>query len=74
VFHRFRVLELFGEVFEPMHATAVASGEATLLTQEWIHISAGASVLVIGIILVTTIAASVWAGRRHGRESIGARS
>ena len=55
-------------------ALVLAFTAAKMLTHEWIHISAGVSVLVIGIILVTTIAASVAAGGRNGRESIGARS
>jgi tellurite resistance protein TerC len=33
---------------------------AKMLANDWVHISAGASVLVIGIVLLTTIAASAW--------------
>jgi TerC family integral membrane protein len=41
---------------------------AKMLAQDWIHISAGASVLIIGAVLGTTIAASLWPGpfRRKG--------
>jgi hypothetical protein len=35
-----------------------------MLASDWVHISAGASVLVIGIVLLTTIAASALLGNR----------
>jgi len=34
-----------------------------MLATDWIHISAGVSVLVIGLVLAATIAASLWSGR-----------
>src|SRR6266851_6742268 len=33
---------------------------AKMLASEWVHVSAGVSVAVIGVVLLTTIAASVW--------------
>jgi tellurite resistance protein TerC len=33
---------------------------AKMLANDWVHIGAGASVLVIGIVLITTMAASAW--------------
>ena len=33
---------------------------AKMLTSEWVHVSAGVSVAVIGVVLLATIAASVW--------------
>ena len=33
---------------------------AKMLANEWVHISAGLSVTIIGAVLLTTIAASVW--------------
>jgi hypothetical protein len=32
-----------------------------MLAGDWVHIGAGATVLVIGLVLLGTIAASVWA-------------
>jgi len=37
---------------------------AKMLTSEWVHVSAGVSLLVIGVVLLTTIAASIAAGTR----------
>jgi tellurite resistance protein TerC len=33
---------------------------AKMLASEWVHVSAGVSVAVIGVVLLATIAASVW--------------
>ena len=33
---------------------------AKMLASEWVHISAGVSVAIIGVVLLTTIAASLW--------------
>jgi len=33
---------------------------AKMLASEWVHVSAGASVAVIGVVLLATVAASVW--------------
>jgi len=33
---------------------------AKMLASEWVHVSAGASVAVIGVVLLGTVAASVW--------------
>jgi len=38
---------------------------AKMLASDWVHISAGASVLVIGIVLLATIAASAWLTKRR---------
>ena len=38
---------------------------AKMLASNWVHISAGASVLVIGIVLLATIAASAWLTKRR---------
>jgi tellurite resistance protein TerC len=40
-----------------------------MLTNEWLHISAGASVAVIGIVLLTAIAASAWLGTRPAPQT-----
>ena len=37
---------------------------AKMLTSDWVHVSAGVSLLVIGVVLLTTIAASIAAGTR----------
>ena len=37
---------------------------AKMLTSDWVHVSAGVSLLVIGVVLLTTIAASIAAGNR----------
>jgi len=39
-----------------------------MLTAAWVHISAGASVLVIAVILLTTIAVSLWGSKAGRRE------
>ena len=39
-----------------------------MLTDDWVHISAGASVVVIGIVLLTTMAASVLSGDKGARH------
>jgi hypothetical protein len=39
-----------------------------MLTSAWVHISAGASVAVIGIVLFTAIAVSVWLGPRTAQQ------
>jgi tellurite resistance protein TerC len=54
-------------------AVVLAFTAAKMLTHEVRPISAGVSVLVIGIILATTLAASA-AGGSHGRTSFGSRS
>jgi tellurite resistance protein TerC len=36
---------------------------AKMLASEWVHISAGVSVAIIGVVLLTTLAASVWQKR-----------
>ena len=41
-----------------------------MLANEWIHISAGMSVLVIALVLVTTIAASVLSGNRLAPQNV----
>jgi len=33
---------------------------AKMLASEWVHVSAGVSVAIIGVVLLVTIAASVW--------------
>jgi predicted tellurium resistance membrane protein TerC len=33
---------------------------AKMLASEWVHVSAGVSVAIIGVVLLATIAASVW--------------
>ena len=33
---------------------------AKMLTADWVHVSAGVSVAVIGLVLLATVAASVW--------------
>jgi len=42
-----------------------------MLAGDWVHISAGASVLVIGIVLLTTIVASAWLGNRVAHRKAG---
>jgi tellurite resistance protein TerC len=37
---------------------------AKMLATDWVHISPGASVLIIGVVLLATIAVSVWPGQR----------
>jgi tellurite resistance protein TerC len=39
-----------------------------MLANEWVHISAGASVLFIGVVLLTTIAASAWLSDRSAQQ------
>jgi TerC family integral membrane protein len=41
---------------------------AKMLAGGWFHVSAGASVVVIIVVLATTISASAWAGRRQLRK------
>ena len=41
---------------------------AKMLTNDRVHVSAGASVLVIGVVLLTTIAASAWIGNRAPQQ------
>ena len=41
-------------------ATLLVFTAAKMLASEWVHVSAGMSVAVIGVVLLTTIAASVW--------------
>jgi tellurite resistance protein TerC len=41
---------------------------AKMLANNWIHVSAGASVLVIGVVLLTTIAASAFLGTRAAQR------
>jgi hypothetical protein len=41
-----------------------------MLTNEWIHISAGVSVLVIASILLTTIAVSALIGNRPAQNKV----
>ena len=42
---------------------------AKMLASDWVHISAGASVLVIGVVLLTTIAASALIANRAARQN-----
>jgi tellurite resistance protein TerC len=58
--HRLRYLR-------PGLALILAFTAAKMLAVEWVHISAGVSVLVIGLLLATTIAASLWPGRTMTR-------
>ena len=41
-------------------AALLAFTAAKMLASEWVHVSAGVSVAVIGVVLLATIAASVW--------------
>jgi len=41
-------------------AALLAFTAAKMLASEWVHVSAGVSVAVIGALLLATIAASVW--------------
>jgi len=41
-----------------------------MLTSEWVHISAGVSVAVIGVVLLATIAASVWQKSTPDRDTL----
>jgi tellurite resistance protein TerC len=41
---------------------------AKMLAGDWVHISAGATVLVIGLVLLGTIAASTWLGNAVRRR------
>jgi tellurite resistance protein TerC len=53
--HRLRYLR-------PGLATVLVFTGAKMLTNEWVQISPGVSVLIIGVVLLATIAASVWRG------------
>jgi tellurite resistance protein TerC len=53
VVHRLRYLRLG-------LAALLVFTAAKMVTSEWVHVSAGVSVAVIGIVLLVTIAASVW--------------
>jgi tellurite resistance protein TerC len=40
---------------------------AKMLASDWVHVSAGVSVLIIAVVLLATIAASVWRGSTAAR-------
>jgi len=41
-----------------------------MLASEWVHISAGVSVAAIGVVLLATIAASVWQKSTPDRDTL----
>ena len=60
---------LIDPVLIARHWLAVVVFTATkMLTSEWIHVGAGTSALVIGVVLLATIAASAFRGARVARQ------
>ena len=47
-------------IWSVIYVALLAFTAAKMLASEWVHVSAGLSVTIIGAVLLATIAASVW--------------